>query len=65
MRQIPLNREILKSRLSYIEDSVKSLERFKGKSFKEFQKNLKDFEKFCGYINKLIVSPRKYGLEIR
>jgi len=153
MRQIPLNREILKSRLSYIEDSVKSLERFKGKSFKEFhansdnfrityydlhraleatmdigshilsripgtratsykeiplllgknkiipigfaekellqmagyrnrmvhfyseitekelykiiQKNLKDFEKFCGYINKLITSPRKYGLEIK
>ena len=25
MRQIPFNREILKSRLSYIEDSVKSL----------------------------------------
>jgi len=153
MRRIPLNREILRSRLSYIEDSVKSLERFKGKSFKEFhadpdnfriayydlhraleaamdigshilsripgaratsykeialllgknkiiplrfaenellqmagyrnrmvhfyseitekelykivQGNLKDFEKFCGYINKLIVNPKKYGLNIK
>jgi len=43
MRQIPLNREILKSRLSYIEDSVKSLERFKGKSFKEFHANSDNF----------------------
>jgi len=33
--------------------------------YKIIQKNLKDFEKFCGYINKLITSPRKYGLEIR
>lgn len=153
MKKIPLNREILISRLSYIEDSLKSLERFKVKSFEEFHKNpdnfriacydlhraleatmdmgshvlsripgaratsykeialllgknrivpisfagkellqmagyrnrmvhfyseitekemyniirenLKDFEKFCGYINKLIVNPKKYGMEIR
>lgn len=153
MRRIPLNREILRSRLSYIEDSMKSLERFKGKSFREFhadtdnfriayydlhraleasmdigshilsripgtratsykeialllgknkivplrfaenellqmagyrnrmvhfyseiterelykivQGNLKDFEKFCGYINKLIINPKKYGLNIK
>ncbi len=153
MKQIPLNREILRSRLSYIEDSLKSLKRFKDKSFKEFsenpdnfriayydlhraleatmdtgshilsripgaratsykeiplllgknkivplefaekvllqmagyrnrmvhfysaitekelymiiQENLKDFEKFCGYINKLIINPKKYGLTIK
>lgn len=153
MKQIPLNREILMSRLSYIEDSLKSLGRFKGKSFKEFHKNpdnfriafydlhraleatmdigshilsripgaratsykdiplllgknkiipldfaenellqmagyrnrivhfyaeitekelykiiqdnLKDFEKFCRYINKLITNPKKYGLDIK
>ena len=153
MKKIPLNREILMSRLSYIEDSLKSLGRFKGKSFKEFHKNpdnfriafydlhraleatmdigshilsripgaratsykeiplllgknkmvplsfaekellqmagyrnrivhfyseitekelykiihenLKDFKKFCGYINKLIRDPEKYGLEIK
>lgn len=153
MRRIPLNRETLISRLSYIGDSVKSLERFKGKSFKEFHanpdnfriafydlhraleavidigshvlsripgaratsykeiatllgknkivplsfaekellqmagyrnrmvhfyseitekeiyriihENLKDFEKFCSYINKLITAPQKYGLDVK
>lgn len=153
MKRIPLNKEILRSRLSYIEESLKSLERFKGKSFEEFhsnpdnfriafydlhraleatmdigshilsripgaratsykdiplllgknkiipisfaekgllqmagyrnrmvhfyseitekelykiiQINLKDFEKFCVYVNKLIANPEKYGLEVK
>lgn len=153
MKRIPLSREVLRSRLSYIEDSMRSLERFVGMSFDEFrakadnfriahydlhraleaamdigshilsripgaratsykeipfllgkhkivplsfaekellqmagyrnrmvhfyseitekelyriiQENLKDFEKFCGYISKLIADPKKYGLEIK
>jgi uncharacterized protein YutE (UPF0331/DUF86 family) len=153
MKRVPLNREILKARLSYIEDSLKSLQRFKGKSFEEFhadpdnfrityydmhraleaamdigshilsripgaratsyreiplllgrnkivplgfaekellqmagyrnrmvhfyseitekelytiiQNNLKDFEKFCGYINKLLTNPAKYKLQVK
>lgn len=153
MKRVPLNQEALISRLSYIEESIKSLRRFEEKSFKEFhsnpdnfriafydlhraleatmdigshilsripgtratsykeislllgknkivplsfaenellkmagyrnrmvhfyseitekelykiiQENLKDFEKFCGYINKLITNPKKYGLDIK
>ncbi len=153
MRRLPLNREMLRSRLSYIEDSLMSLERFVGMSFEEFssnadnfriafydlhraleatldigshilsripgaratsykeiplllgkhkivplgfaerellqmagyrnrmvhfyseitqkelyriiQENLKDFEKFCNYINELIKDPKRYGLEIK
>ncbi len=152
MKKIPLNKEILRSRLSYIEESLQSLDRYKGESFEEFhsnpdnfriafydlhraleatmdigshilsripgaratsykdiplflgknkiipldfaenellqmagyrnrivhfyaeitekelykiiQDNLKDFEKFCAYINKLIANPKKYGLDI-
>ena len=39
MKQIQLNKETIKSRISFIEDSVRSLERYKGKSFKEFHKD--------------------------
>lgn len=35
--RVPLNKEILRARVSYIEDSLRSLERFKGTSFQEFQ----------------------------
>jgi uncharacterized protein YutE (UPF0331/DUF86 family) len=153
MTQIPLNYETIRSRLAYIEDSLKSLQRFKGKTFKEFssnpdnfriafydlhraleavidigshilsrlpgaratsykeiplllgknkiipsefakkeffqmagyrnrmvhfyseisekelykiiRENLKDLKKFCGYINKVITNPKKYGLSIK
>jgi uncharacterized protein YutE (UPF0331/DUF86 family) len=43
MKKIPLNKESLQSRLSYIEDSLKSLERFRAKSFDEFHKNPDNF----------------------
>ena len=33
--------------------------------YKIIQENLKDFEKFCRYINKLITNPKKYGLDIK
>ena len=153
MKKIPLNEEAIKSRIAFIEDSVKSLERFHGQSFKEFradpdnyriafydvhraleavmdigshilsripgaratsykdipillgknkivplvfaekgllqmagyrnrmvhfyseiteselykiiQKDLRDFEKFCKYINKLLKNPGKYGLRVQ
>jgi uncharacterized protein YutE (UPF0331/DUF86 family) len=39
----PLNKEVLQTRISYIEDSVKSLERFKGVSYKDFHANLDNF----------------------
>lgn len=39
MIKIPLNRDTLKSRISIIEESLKSLERFQGKTFEEFKKN--------------------------
>jgi uncharacterized protein YutE (UPF0331/DUF86 family) len=153
MKKIPLNKEILRSRVSSIEESLQSLGRYKNRSFDEFhsnpdnfriafydlhraleatmdigshilsripgaratsykeiplllgknkiipvsfaekellqmagyrnrmvhfyseitekelhkiiQDNLQDFEKFCGYINKLITNPEKYGLNIQ
>jgi uncharacterized protein YutE (UPF0331/DUF86 family) len=37
--KVSLNKEILRSRISYIEDSVRSLERFKGIPFEEFHSN--------------------------
>jgi uncharacterized protein YutE (UPF0331/DUF86 family) len=37
--KVPLNREVLQSRISYIEDSLKSLERFKGLPYEEFHSN--------------------------
>ncbi|MGZ3534843.1 MAG: type VII toxin-antitoxin system HepT family RNase toxin, partial [Thermodesulfobacteriota bacterium] len=41
--RIPLNREVIQSRIAYIEDSIKSLERFKGASFEEFHSNSDHF----------------------
>ena len=41
--KVPLNKEVLQTRISYIEDSLRSLERFKGVSFKEFQSNSDNF----------------------
>jgi uncharacterized protein YutE (UPF0331/DUF86 family) len=37
--RVPLNKETLQARVSYIEDSLKSLERFKGIPFEEFHSN--------------------------
>jgi uncharacterized protein YutE (UPF0331/DUF86 family) len=39
----PLNREVLQTRISYIEDSLKSLERFKGITYNEFHANQDNF----------------------
>lgn len=39
----PLNKEVLQTRISYIEDSIRSLERFKGISFDEFHSNPDNF----------------------
>ena len=41
--RIPLNQEVLRSRLSYIEDSLQSLERFKGIPFEQFRSNSDNF----------------------
>ncbi len=41
--RIPLNREVLQSRISYIEDSLESLARFKGISFEQFHSNTDNF----------------------
>ncbi len=38
-RRVPLNKEVLRTRISYIEDSLRSLERFKGIPFEEFHSN--------------------------
>ncbi len=38
-RKIPLNSEVLRTRIAYIEDSLRSLERFKGMPFEEFHAN--------------------------
>ena len=43
MKQIPLSKETLRARLSYIEDSVRSLRRFEGISFGEFHANPDNF----------------------
>ena len=43
MHNVPLNRETLRARLSYIEDSIKSLGRFTGMSFDEFHSNPDNF----------------------
>jgi uncharacterized protein YutE (UPF0331/DUF86 family) len=39
----PLNREVLQTRISYIEDSLRSLERFKGITYNEFHANQDNF----------------------
>jgi uncharacterized protein YutE (UPF0331/DUF86 family) len=41
--KVPLNKEVLQNRISYIEDSLSSLERFKGMPFKEFHSNPDNF----------------------
>jgi len=43
MKKIPLNKEILRSRVSSIEESLKSLERYKNRSFNEFHSNPDNF----------------------
>jgi uncharacterized protein YutE (UPF0331/DUF86 family) len=42
-RNLPLNKDALQTRISYIEDSIKSLERFKGTSYEDFHANLDNF----------------------
>ncbi|MGQ9645094.1 MAG: type VII toxin-antitoxin system HepT family RNase toxin [Thermodesulfobacteriota bacterium] len=44
----PLNREVLQARISYIEDSLRSLERFKGMPYEEFHSNSDNF-RICFY----------------
>jgi uncharacterized protein YutE (UPF0331/DUF86 family) len=39
----PLNKEVLQARISYIEDSLRSLERFNKVSFEEFHSNPDNF----------------------
>jgi len=41
--KVPLNKEVLQTRVSYIEDSLRSLERFKGITFQEFHSNSDNF----------------------
>lgn len=41
--KIPINKEVLRTRISYIEDSMKSLERFKGIPYEEFHSNADHF----------------------
>jgi uncharacterized protein YutE (UPF0331/DUF86 family) len=41
--KIPLNKEVLQTRISNIEDSLKSLERFKGISYEAFHSNSDNF----------------------
>jgi uncharacterized protein YutE (UPF0331/DUF86 family) len=41
--KVPINKEVLRMRISYIEDSLRSLERFKGIPFKEFHSNPDNF----------------------
>ncbi|MBM4305394.1 MAG: DUF86 domain-containing protein [Deltaproteobacteria bacterium] len=41
--KVPLNREVLQNRISYIEDSLRSLERFKGIAYEEFHSNSDHF----------------------
>jgi uncharacterized protein YutE (UPF0331/DUF86 family) len=41
--KVPLSKEVLRTRISYIEDSLRSLERFKGIPFEEFHSNTDNF----------------------
>lgn len=41
--KVPLNRKVLQARISYIEDSLRSVERFKGITYKEFHSNSDNF----------------------
>jgi uncharacterized protein YutE (UPF0331/DUF86 family) len=42
-QKTPLNSDVLQTRISYIEDSLKSLERFKGITYNEFHGNSDNF----------------------
>ena len=42
-RRVPLNREVLQSRISYVEESLQSLERFQGISYDIFHSNPDNF----------------------
>ncbi len=41
--KVPLNREVLQTRISYIEESLRSLKRFKGFSYENFHSNSDNF----------------------
>lgn len=41
--KVPLNQEVLRTRISYVEDSLRSLERFKGISYEQFHSNADNF----------------------
>jgi uncharacterized protein YutE (UPF0331/DUF86 family) len=41
--KVPLNKEVLRARISYIEDSLRSLERFKEISYEQFHSNSDNF----------------------
>jgi len=41
--RVPLNKEVLQARISYIEDSLRSLERFKKVPFEQFHSNPDNF----------------------
>lgn len=41
--KVPLNQEVLRARISYVEDSLQSLERFKGISYERFHSNADNF----------------------
>jgi uncharacterized protein YutE (UPF0331/DUF86 family) len=38
-RSVPISRDVLRTRISYMEDSLRSLERFKGIPYEEFHSN--------------------------
>jgi uncharacterized protein YutE (UPF0331/DUF86 family) len=38
-RKVPISKDVLRTGVSYVEDSVRSLERFKGISYEEFHSN--------------------------
>ena len=38
-RRVPINKDVLRARVSYVEDSRRSLERFRGISYEEFHSN--------------------------
>lgn len=42
-RKVPLNRDVIQTRISYIEDSLRSLERFRGMPYDEFHSNSDNF----------------------
>jgi len=70
MKKLPLNNELIEERLSFIEQSCISLDRFSSSILKKFQNNydnyriafyLNDFTKFSTYIKKILINPKRYG----